>query len=313
MSSDIALRTLSFSTSVSPYLAQFSLSSLCLPIAANSMSALPYGPTTPGPAASAPNPATSAPGTVVTTTIQSTYIVVPTVASSPKINNIAPIVGGVIGGIVTVASPLIIILIYWRRRRRRKEPGGNLDNGRVVRRSDLPNIASAVATPFEYEPPASSLSGPTSPTFSDGSMRQYRDSQVLLGGSGLEGAGEAIGTSGSHYAYTSSDGPSAPLGPSSQAGSHSHGSAGLGPGFPVGQPLQPFRPQYAKQPEASRRKGMGGLASASEQGEGNVESHVESPVIQHEDGGRVAESEPVPPSAPQEIPPSYDSIPGNVL
>ena len=307
------------------------------------MSALPYGPTTPGPAASASNPATSAPRTVVTTTIQSTYIVVPTVASSPKINNIAPIVGGVIGGIVTVASPLIIILIYWRRRRRRKEPGGNLDNGRVVRRSDLPNIASAVATPFEYEPPASSLSGPTSPTFSDGSMRQYRDSQVLLGGSGLEGAGEAIGTSGSHYAYTSSDGPSAPLGSSSQAGSHSHGSAGLGPVFPVGQPLQPLRLQPTEQSEASRQKGVGelglaeasrqkgvgglglaeasrqkgvgglGLASAPEQAEGDVESHVESPVIQHEDGGRVAESEPVPPSAPQEIPPSYDSIPGNVL
>ncbi len=81
--------------------------------------------------------------------------------------------------------------------------------------------------------------------------------------------------------------------------------------FPVGQPLQPLRLQPAKQSEASRQKGVRGLglASALERGESNVEGEV----IQHEDGGRIADSDPVPPGRPrQEIPPSYDSIPGKV-
>jgi hypothetical protein len=257
---------------------------------------------------------------VITTTIQSTYVIVPTVASSSGSNNTGPIVGGAVGGVAALGAIIIIILFCWRRRRRREEPepGGTFDPDRVVRDPGLPDIDGAVATPFEYEPPASSPSGPTSVTFSDGSMRQYPDSQVLLGGSGLEGAGTTTGTSGSHYASTSSDGPSAPPGSSTQGRSTSHGSAGLGPVFPVGQPLQPLRLQPTKQSEASRQKGVGGLglASAPKQGEGNVESrvegHVEGHVLQHEDGGRIADSEPVPPSAPQEIPPSYDSIPGNV-
>ena len=247
---------------------------------------------------------------VITTTIQSTYVLVPTFASSSGSNNTGPIVGGAVGGVAALAAALLIFLFCWRRRRRGEEPG-NFDPDRIVRDFDLNDVAGAVVTPFEYEPPTSSLSGPTSPTFSDGSMRQYRDSQALLGGSGLEGAGAASGTSGSHYAPTSSDDPSAPPGSPSQGRSTSHGSAGLGPVFPVGQPLQPLRLQPAKQSEASRQKGVRGLglASALERGESNVEGEV----IQHEDGGRIADSDPVPPGRPrQEIPPSYDSIPGKV-
>jgi hypothetical protein len=126
-------------------------------------------------------------------------------------------------------------------------------------------------------------------------MRQYRDSQALL-----VGAGGATATSGSHYAPTSNGGVSPPPGSSSHGRSNSHGSAALGPGFPV---AQPYRPMSSKEQEALRQRGDGGLglASALEEGEGEV--------IQHSDGGRITEPEPVPPSRPpQEIPPSYYSI-----
>jgi len=132
-------------------------------------------------------------------------------------------------------------------------------------------------------------------------MRQYRDSQALLGGSILEGAGGATGTTGSHYAPTSSDGASAPPGSTSHGRSSSLGSAGFVPGFPT---AQPYRPLSAKERDAMRQRGEGGLGLASplEESEGDV--------IQHSDGGRIAE--PAPPSRPlQEIPPSYDSIPAN--
>jgi hypothetical protein len=135
-------------------------------------------------------------------------------------------------------------------------------------------------------------------------MRQYRDSQALLGstyGAGGAGAGAgATATSGSHYAPTSSDSASPPPGSSSHGRNNSYGSAGLGPGFPV---AQPYRPLSSKEAEALRQRGEGGLglASAIEESEGDV--------IQHSDGGRI--TEPVPPSRPpQEIPPSYYSIPG---
>jgi hypothetical protein len=131
-------------------------------------------------------------------------------------------------------------------------------------------------------------------------MRQYRDSQALLGGTGV---GAATATSGSHYAPTSRDGASPPPGSSSHGRSTSHGSAGLGPGFAV---AQPYRPLSSKEQEALRQRGEGGLglASALEEGEGDV--------IQHSDGGRITEPESLPPSRPpQEIPPSYYSISGN--
>ncbi len=237
---------------------------------------------------------------VITTTLQSTIVIVPTGATSSKSSNTGAIVGGVAGGIAALAAVIIIFLFYWRRNRRSEEFDGNFDPDRVVRHAGHTDLASAEATPYHYEPPPSAPSGPTSPTFSDSSMRQYRDSQGLLGGSILEGAGAPTGTSGSHYAPTSSDGASAPHGSSSHARSNSHGSAALGPGFPV---AQPYRPLSSKEREALRQRGEGGLglASALEEGE---------EIIQHSDGGRIAE--PTPPSRPaQEIPPSYDSIPGN--
>ena len=226
----------------------------------------------------------------------------PSSSSSGSSSNTGAIVGGVAGGVAAIAAIIIVFLFYWRRNRRREEEfDGNFDPDRVVQHGGHTDLAGAEVTPYSFEPNAGTPSGPTSPTFSgDGSMRQYRDSQALLGGS-IAGAGAATATSGSHYAPTSSDGASVPPGSSSHARSSSLGGAGLGPGFPV---AQPYRPLSAKEREALRQRGDGGLglASAAEEGEGDV--------IQHSDGGRIAEPV-VPTRPPQEIPPSYDSIPGN--
>jgi hypothetical protein len=227
---------------------------------------------------------------------------VPTGSSSSKSSNTGAIVGGVAGGIAAIAAAIIIFLFCWRRNRRREEFDGNFDPDRVVRHAGHTDLAGAEVTPYHYEAPSTALSGPTSPTFSaDSSMRQYRDSQALLG-STYEGVAGATATTGSHYAPTSSDGASAPPGSSTHGRNNSYGSAGLGPGFPV---AQPYRPLSSKELEAARQRGDGGLglASAIEEGEGEV--------IQHSDGGRVPEPEPAPPSRPpQEIPPSYYSISG---
>lgn len=236
---------------------------------------------------------------VVTTTLQSTIIIVPTGASSSKSSNTAAIAGGVAGGIAALAAVIIIFIFYWRRKRP-EEFDGNFDPDRVVRHAGHTDLAGAEVTPYQYEAPSTALSGPTSPTFSaDSSMRQYRDSQALLG-STYEGVAGATATTGSHYAPTSSDGASVPPGSSSHGRSNSYGSAGLGPGFPT---AQPYRPLSSKELEALRQRGEGGLglASAIEEGEGEV--------IQHSDGGRVPEPEP-PSRPPQEIPPSYYSISG---
>lgn len=225
----------------------------------------------------------------------------PTGSSSSKSSNTAAIAGGVAGGVAALAAVIIIFLFYWRRNRRPEEFDGNFDPDRVVRHAGHTDLAGAEVTPYHYEAPSTALSGPTSPTFSaDSSMRQYRDSQALLG-STYEGVAGATATTGSHYAPTSSDGASVPPGSSSHGRNNSYGSAGLGPGFPV---AQPYRPLSSKELEAARQRGDGGLglASAIEEGEGEV--------IQHSDGGRV-EPEPAPPSRPpQEIPPSYYSISG---
>ena len=246
---------------------------------------------------------TEADGLVVTTTLQSTIIIVPTGSSSSKSSNTAAIAGGVAGGIAALAIAIIIFLFCWRRNRRREEFDGNFDPDRVVRHAGHTDLAGAEVTPYHYEAPSTALSGPTSPTFSsDGSMRQYRDSQALLG-STFGGVAGATATSGSHYAPTSSDGASAPIGSSSHGRSNSHESAGLTPGAPGFPVAQPYRPLSSKEAEALRQRGEGGfgLASAIEESEGDV--------IQHSDGGRVPDPEP-PSRPPQEIPPSYYSISG---
>jgi hypothetical protein len=213
--------------------------------------------------------------------------------ASGSSNHIGTIAGGVAGGVVALVTAIVLLLFCWRRNRRPEEPGVIFDPDRVVRDAGQTDLEGAEITSFSYEPTAGTLSGAASPTFSgDGSMRQYRDSQALLGGSMLEGAGAGTATAtSSHYAPSSSDGVSVPPGSLSHARSSSLSSAGLGPGFPVAQPRRALSAKEV------------GLATAIEEGEGIV--------VQHSDGGHVAEPTITPKRPVQEIPPSYDSIPGN--
>jgi hypothetical protein len=248
-----------------------------------------------------------------------TIVILPASTGSPnRKSQTGAIAGGVAGGVAVLVAALIIFILLWRRNRRREEFVGTFDPGRVVRPAGNMDIPGAQVTPYSYDPTSSSFSGPTSangsmqyrdsqgllptsPTFSANGSMQYRDSQALLGNTYGGAGGGATATTGSQYAPTSSDGASVPPGSSSHGRSNSYGSAGIAPGFPV---AQPYRPLSSKELEALHRRGAGGLglASAPEEGEGNV--------IQHSDGGGIAE--PVPPGGPpQEIPPSYYSISGH--
>jgi hypothetical protein len=169
-------------------------------------------------------------------------------------------------------------------------------------------------------------------------MRQSRESQGLLGANILDvsAAGMATGASGSRYDPTpsfSGDSSSSGKSPSSGARSNSlgggGGSSGAGPsaGFPDTVP-QPSK-------ERRRQGGQSGFVPLVEPKDSEVEvvqrprsEHMSMPVpivsgappqvpvprddprvevIQHFDGGSVDPGV----SPPQEIPPSYESIPGN--
>ena len=174
-------------------------------------------------------------------------------------------------------------------------------------------------------------------------MRQSRESQGLLGANILDvsAAGMATGASGSRYDPTpsfSGDSSSSGKSPSSGARSNSLGGgggsgsgSGAGPsaGFPVTVP-QPSK-------ERRRQGGQSGFVPLVEPRDSEVEvvqrprsEHMSMPVpivsgtppqvpvsvprddprvevIQHFDGGSVDLGV----SPPQEIPPSYESIPGN--
>lgn len=240
---------------------------------------------------------TGANGQVVTTTIESTVLITPSVSASSGggSSNTGAIAGGIAGGIIGLIAILLIGLFCWRRNRRRSDDfDGNFDPDRVVRHVGHTDLAGgAEVTPYSYEPgvagAAAAHSGPSTgaPSSSgDGSMRQYHDSHALLAG------GVATATSGSHYAPTSSDSASAY--PSSLAHSSQHG------GVPV---PQPYHPMSTKEREMLRQRGQGGLGLAS--------AAEEDEVIQHTDGGQISDPS-VAASRPHEIPPSYDSIlPGN--
>ena len=168
-------------------------------------------------------------------------------------------------------------------------------------------------------------------------MRQSRESQGLFGANILDvsAAGMATGASGSRYDPTpsfSDDSSSSGKPPLSGARRNSlGGSGGAGPsaGFPVTVP-QPSK-------ERRRQGGQSGFVPLVEPKDSEVEvvqrprsEHMSMPVpivsgtppqvpvsvprddprvevIQHFDGGSVDPDV----SRPQEIPPSYESIPGN--
>ncbi|KAI0246275.1 hypothetical protein BJV78DRAFT_1364945 [Lactifluus subvellereus] len=294
---------------------------------------------------------TTAPdGEIVTSTLYSTIVIYPSLAVSGSggSSNTGAIAGAVAGGIGSLTVLLFLGLLFWRRKRRRdcdEQFDGTFDPARVLRDSTGHTDLTGV-TPYSYEPgegggAASGPSGrPRSPTSSrESSMRKYHESQALLGANMLDmGAGMATGTSGSRYDATPSfsDSSSSRKPPSIGARSNSlGGGAGPSAGFPV---PQPYRPLSAKE---RRRQEQDGFVPLVKPWDGEVEvvqrphseritMHVpivsgdppqvpanvpeDGPrvgVIQHSDGGRVDSGVAV--SPPREIPPSYESIPGNDL
>jgi hypothetical protein len=214
-------------------------------------------------------------------------------------NKNGALIGGISGGAGSLILMLIIGLLYWcRRRRGRPASGVNSDHDREVQIQGHPDIPGAEVTHFQYDPgvggtmSAGTTSAPHSPAFSgNSSMRQYRDSQALLGGYTPEGAPVFTATSGSQYEPASSEPDSAH--PSS---SGARSSSPRGTGF---EPRALLVEEYhRKENDALRQRRGLVLASAPE---------VEDVVVQHMDGGHVPEV--APPPHVREIPPSYDSIP----
>jgi hypothetical protein len=145
-------------------------------------------------------------------------------------------------------------------------------------------------------------------------MQQYPDSQTLLTGNMLEmgRGGGSLATSGSFYPSTPSDSTSMMRHSAAMMGHNSYGSGGASPStaFPPPQSYRPFPAKEKRQSEATGPRDSDVEAQVYPSVPEET-SHVEVGTVQHTDGGRVPDRN-MAGSTPQEIPPSYDSISGNV-
>ncbi|KAI0245376.1 hypothetical protein BJV78DRAFT_412269 [Lactifluus subvellereus] len=214
----------------------------------------------------------AATGTISTIAPSGTISIIdPTISITSRVpsGSNGAVIGGIAGGVSAVFVVLTLGLFYWCRKRRRDVFDGAVQPDRVAQPTGRTDLTGTEVTPYRDEPEvactASSRSGPVSSTWSgDSSVRQYRESQALLGDSTRK-AGVAMATSGSHYAPTSSDDASAYPTSSHAHSSSSRSGAGFGSGFPVSQPV----PMSTKERKALRQHGQTGLdiASAPEEGE----------------------------------------------
>ncbi|KAI0040120.1 hypothetical protein FA95DRAFT_1566654, partial [Auriscalpium vulgare] len=265
---------------------------------------------------------TTAPNGVVTTVVvQHTQTIIPSEPSqsgsgrsSSSSSNTGVIAGGAAGGVTAL---LLFFLVFWwcRRRRQRDDFDGIFDPDRVVRHSGRDDLVGAEATPYAYDPAAGGAGARPGPALSDGSsanvMRQYPDGKALLAYGGAGAAAASTG-SASHYAPTDPEHRS--------EGSHYPPTSPSRSSFPAGAGAQDFhRPSpgpslpssgtsTSYQTRASKEAAAGFALANAEEG-ASAGPGPATPVIQHQDGGRVAQA--APREAPQEIPPSYDSIPAD--
>jgi hypothetical protein len=243
---------------------------------------------------------------------------------------------------VSAALFFLCCLLWWRHRKPHSHDG----TVRITQGgAGQPDLVGAEVTPYHYEPQAgaraeyNSESGPSRPgsgpsglgaaTWSGGSsMQQYPDSQTLLTSNMLEmgRGGGSLATSGSYYPSTPSDSTSMMRFSAVMMGHNSYGSGGTSPSS-ASPPPQSYRPFSAKEKRQSEATGSRDseveveALQRSDDGRGRIlpqiypsvpgETHVEVGTVQHTDAGRVPDRD-MAVRTPHEIPPSYDSISGNV-
>ena len=273
---------------------------------------------------------TNANGQVSTLTVQSTQFIVPTqtVAPSPtssSSSSTGAIAGGVVGAAIAVFAVIVAIFFFLKRRKGNDDFDGNFDpdrldterlGGNARRPGAMPDIDldGAEVTPFQFHHQGAQQQGysqypqmapqmpPQMPPQMAPQMVQRPGMPAPVvgagaGGSGHDGYSTASG-SNSHYPTTVTD--------QSVSGMQNPDWRGPSPGPSLGTSGTLLSTKDREMADERRRlyvaneeRGEGGSTRGSGGGGGGGGG-----VVQHRDGGRVQE-----PTVPDEVPPSYDSIP----
>ncbi|KAI0311309.1 hypothetical protein OF83DRAFT_770230 [Amylostereum chailletii] len=250
-------------------------------------------------------------------------------SSSGSSTNTGAIVGGVVGGVAGLAVLLALAFFLWRRNRNKDDFDGNFDPDRVVHHSGHADLDAEIAptmTPFPFDGSSGASPGAPHDFLARGPQMQQNETNKSFLGPGFAGAGAGAGAAGygyagahrgpsppqSQYAPTSSDPaeyrsesshypPSTAPSNSLYASNPDRGGISPGPSLPATTSSSgpSWQARSAKEREAY-------AARNAQRSQGGVFSGGDDPgadVLQHQDGGRL------PAQGPQEIPPSYDSIP----
>ena len=248
--------------------------------------------------------------------MQSTQLIVPspTQTSSPSTgstSNTAAIAGGVVGGAIAVLAVIVAIFYFLRRRKRDDDFDGDFDpdrldparlGGNATRPGMMPDIDldGAEVTPFQFHPQAAQQQGYSQYPQMPPQMVQRPGMPAPVVGGGVAGYDGYSTTTGSHYPTTVTDPSAAGMqnvdwrGPSPGP---SLGTSGTLPSSKDRELADERRRLYVANDERAEGGSSQGGGSGSGSGSGGG-------VVQHRDGGRVQE-----PTVPEEVPPSYDSIP----
>jgi hypothetical protein len=218
----------------------------------------------------------------------------------------------------------LLLCVFWRRRRRQQFDGAS-DLDRIIQGSTgHTDTTDTDITAYSYDPQAgagagvghpgydselgvgragSGPSGPSTAIWSgESGMRKHPDSQTLL----IDGGVSTGGSGSRYYGLTPSESTSARPESTNKGRSNSYGNGGGGPNMasPNPQTYRLFSVQEKRQSELIEST-QPSPSAAAETPFGEVMT------IQHTDGGRVPDVE-VAASTPEEIPPSYGSVPGDV-
>ena len=245
-------------------------------------------------------------GDLETQTIDSTELVFQTqspnldgATSSGSSTNVPAIAGGAVAGVIVIVIIIMTFYFCLKRRKPRGDPDDNFDHDRLdtarfggtaTRPGAMPDVdlVGAEVTPFVYQP------SPPSPMVYDPytQMVQQPGMPAVIGeGSGHRRSDPYSWNSGPH-SPTSETGQSLP-------GLHNTDYRGPSPGPSLG--TSGTFPSSKERESASERTRLQVANTGSVEGGSSPRS---SRVVQHLDAGRLQ-----PQAAPEEIPPSYYSIP----